>query len=61
MDPHGRPIIMASSDHCSFRPSANQNNMEVKIVIATEGTVGLAEGIIEETGLVSLTFIFKLK
>ena len=46
---------MAGSDHY-FHNCAKQNNFQVKIVIATGGTVGLAEGIIDDTCLVILEF-----
>ena len=62
IDPWGPPTVTAGSDHyfrrcrLSVRPSvstfhniAKQNNFQVKIVIATGGTVGMAEWIIDGT------------
>ena len=60
IDQRGRPTFTAGSDPCSHvvsvRPSvpnfkypAKQNNFQVRIVIATGGTVGLVEWIIDST------------
>ena len=63
IDPRGRPTVTAGSDHyfrtccLSVRPSplfknhAKQNNFEARIVIATGGTVSLAEWIIDGTNM----------
>ena len=61
-DPRGRPTVMAGSDHffrtwClsvltsvpTFQNFAKRNNFQVRIVIATGGTVGLAEWIIDDS------------
>ena len=56
-DPLGRPTVTAGSGHCllSVRPSptcqnlSKQNKVQARIVIATGGTAGLAEWIIEDT------------
>ena len=53
----GRPTVTASSDHyfsCNVRQSIPlfkiwQNNFQVRIAIATGGTVGLVEWIIDGT------------
>ena len=62
IDPRGRPTVTAVSDHyfrtcCLYvRPSvrtfqnlAKQNKFQARTVIATGGTVGLAEWIIDDT------------
>ena len=70
-DPLGRPTITADSYHyfhtcCpSVSPQlskngAKQNNFKVRIVIATRGILGLAEGIIEDTCLVVLSFLYEI-
>ena len=48
-DPLGRPTITARSDH--FSKSLNTNNVQVRIMLSTNGTVGQAVGIIAETCL----------
>ena len=68
-DPRGRPTVPAGSDHyfrtcCpyirhyvayvpTFQNLAKQNKVQTKIVIATGGTVGLAEWIIDDTHVLS--------
>ena len=60
IDPRGRPTVTAGSDNyfhvCrsvpTFQNLAKQNKFEVRIVIATVVTVGLAEWIIGSTSLV---------
>ena len=59
IDPRGRPTVTAGSDHyfhtccLSIRRSKSQNlaiqTFQTRIVIATGGTVGLAEWIIDDT------------
>ena len=64
-DPQTRPVVIIVFIHGSVRPSvltfqniAKQNKCRVKIMIATSGTLGLAEGIIDDTCLVSIFFCF---
>ena len=62
-DPLGRPTVPARSDHyfCTLSPSVRPHfskyqktkQTSLKIIIATGGTVGLAEGIIDDICLVS--------
>ena len=55
-DPLGQFTVPTDSDNyfrTCFRPSPKYR---LKIMIATGGTVGLAEGIIDETCLVSFSF-----
>ena len=69
IDPRGRSAVTAGSDHyfhtCSlfvrqsvptFQNLTKQNNMQVKKVIATGRTVGLAEWIIDDICLVNVIF-----
>ena len=62
-DPLGRPTVRAGSDHyfrtcfrrksvITFQSIAKQNKRRLKIMIANGGTVGLDEGIIDDTCLV---------
>ena len=63
IDPQGRPTVKVSCDHyyhtwCPYlRPVTNlqnlakQNKFHVRIVIVIDGTVGLAEGIIDGTNV----------
>ena len=65
IDPRGRPLIKADSDHCfgslfwhksSVRPSPlfkfKQNKFQAETMFATGETMGLAEWIIDDTCLV---------
>ena len=47
-DPQSRQVVITISS-CYFQESAKQNHFQVRIVIATGGTVGLAEWIIVDT------------
>ena len=51
-DPQTRPvviIIFAQISVCTFQNIAKQTKRRVKIMNTTGGTVGLAEGIIDDT------------
>ena len=67
IDPRGRPTVTARSDHyirtcCPYVPAfqnlSKQNNFQVRIVIASGGTVGLAEWIIDGTHVLFYCFPF---
>ena len=54
-NPQSRPVAIIVSGHVStFQNIAKQNKLQMKIIIATGGTVGPAEGIIDDTCLVIL-------
>ena len=55
-DPQSRPVVITIFTRVSVLPSVstfqnhtNLNNFQAKIVIATDGNVGLAEWIIDDT------------
>ena len=56
-DPHSRPIVIIIFAHVSVHTSvkniAKQKKQRVKIMIVSGGTVGLAEGIIDDTCVIT--------
>ena len=64
VDPRGRPTVTADSDHCfcTCSPSvcphfSKQNKVQVKTMIATGETLGLAKWIIDDTCLVIFSWL----
>ena len=59
-DPQPRPVVITVFTHgiTNFQNLAKQNNFQLRLVIITDGTVSLAEGIIDDTHVL---FLLSLK
>ena len=59
--PHSRPVVLIIFSHVSVRPHFSKHRKTIqsslKIIITTDGTVGLAEWIIDGIYLYQFTFM----